>query len=383
MSHASVQDKVKLRLWVAAGGRCEYPGCNKALYRDDLTLADMNRSNVAHIIADKPGGPRGDEILSPQLAGEFSNLMLMCYDHHHLIDHEGLDEHPVEVLCTMKAEHERRIETVTGIDHERKTEILIYTAKVGHHNPRISYPEAATAVLTNGHYPASYHPLELGRSNSLVTDTEDRFWADEEEHLRSVMQQRLLPRLENGSIQDLSVFARAPQPLLTLLGYLLCDINHRVRVYQLHREPPGWSWQDYPAGFEYVVEEPDGAKRRPALVFALSATVTNDRVFAALGDDAAIWRITIPEPHNDFLKSARQLRQFRELIRQMLDKIKARHGQGTPLCVFPAAPVAIAVELGRVLQPKADMPLRLYDQNNDRGGFVHALDINLADRGTP
>jgi hypothetical protein len=41
------------------------------------------------------------------------------------------------------------------------------------------------------------------------------------------------------------------------------------------------------------------------------------------------------------------------------------------------------VELGRVLQPKADMPLRLYDQNNDRGGFVHALDINLADRGTP
>ena len=81
MSHTSVPDKVKLRLWVAAGGRCQCPGCNDPLYRDDLTLAEMNRSNVAHIIAEKPGGPRGDEVLSAQLAGEFSNLMLLCYDH--------------------------------------------------------------------------------------------------------------------------------------------------------------------------------------------------------------------------------------------------------------------------------------------------------------
>ena len=49
--------------------------------------------------------------------------------------------------------------------------------------------------------------------------------------------------------------------------------------------------------------------------------------------------------------------------------------------MFPAAPVSVAVELGRVLQPKADVPLRLYDQNNNLGGFVPALDINTPTTG--
>ena len=40
----------------------------------------------AHIIADEPGGPRGHPVLSKQLAKELSNLMLLCLDHHRLID---------------------------------------------------------------------------------------------------------------------------------------------------------------------------------------------------------------------------------------------------------------------------------------------------------
>jgi hypothetical protein len=123
MSHTNVPDKTKLRLWVAAGGRCQYPGCNKPLYRDDLTLSEMNRSNIAHIIADSPEGPRGDAFYSEKLAAEFSNLMLLCYDHHHLIDHERLDEHPPEALRTMKAEHERRIEMVTGIQNDSRRDV--------------------------------------------------------------------------------------------------------------------------------------------------------------------------------------------------------------------------------------------------------------------
>jgi len=382
MSHTSVPDKVKLRLWIAAGGRCQYPGCNKLLYRDDLTLAEMNCSNVAHIIADKPGGPRGNEILSEQLDAEFSNLMLMCYDHHHLIDYEGLADHPVEVLRAIKAEHEGRIETVTGIKGDRKTEILTYTARIGDFFPRITFPEAATAVLSSGRCPASPHPHELGRGNSQLTDSCDRFWQQEEEHLRSLVRERIMPPYERGHLKDLSIFAIAPQPLLILLGHLLRDIS-AAEVYQRHREPlpPGWSWQVHPEGFDYIVERPDGASGEPALVLALSAAVANERISAKIGSDAAIWRITIPEPNNDYLKSAKQLRQFRDKIRPLLDEIKDWYPTGTLLNVFPAAPVSVCVELGRAIQPKAHMPLRLWDENKDLGGFVHALDINLAQGG--
>jgi hypothetical protein len=85
--------------------------------------------------------------------------------------------------------------------------------------------------------------------------------------------------------------------------------------------------------------------------------------------------VTIPEPNNDFTKSREQLSELRTIVRKLLDRIKARHGQNTPLHIFPAASVSVAVELGRIRMPKADTPWRIYDQINARGGFVHALDI--------
>lgn len=196
-----------------------------------------------------------------------------------------------------------------------------------------------------------------------------------------MVNQQVKPRLRPGDIEHLSIFAVAPQPLLVLLGYLLCDVNYNASVYQLHREPPGWAWQDHPAGFAYDVHRPNGATGQPALVLALSAPVADERVTAKIGNDAAIWRVTIPQQNNDYLKSAQQLQQFRELIRPLLDEIKNRYPAGTLLNVFPAAPVSVCVELGRAIQPKAHMPLRLWDENKDLGGFVHAIDINMTNGG--
>jgi len=377
MSHTSIPDKVKLRLWVAAGGRCQYPGCNKPLYRDDLTLAEMNCSNVAHIIADSPGGPRGDEILSAQLAADFSNLMLMCYDHHHLIDHEGLADHTTAALQVIKTEHERRIETVTGIQADRKTDILIYTARIGDFHPRVTFAEAATAVLANRRCPTSPYPHDLGRGNVHLTDATASFWQQEEDHLRAVIRERIIPPYNRGVLKAPSIFGFAPQPLLILLGHLLRDIS-AADVYQRHREPPSWAWQNHPKGFAYRIERPNSAAGQPALVLALSAAVTDDRITTKIGDDAAIWRVTITKPDTDYLKSAQQLQQFRELIRPLLDEIKNRYPSGTLLNVFPVAPVSVCVELGRAIQPKAHMPMRLWDENKALGGFVLALDINLS-----
>ncbi|MGH9674818.1 MAG: SAVED domain-containing protein [Bryobacteraceae bacterium] len=66
-----------------------------------------------------------------------------------------------------------------------------------------------------------------------------------------------------------------------LLGYMLCDIP-AAEVYQLHREPPDWRWQPDPAGFDYQSSEPSSTDGPPALVFSLSATITDERVHAVL-----------------------------------------------------------------------------------------------------
>jgi len=50
----------------------------------------LNAAYIAHIVAEKPDGPRGDPARSPLLADAIENLMLLCDVHHRLIDREGL-----------------------------------------------------------------------------------------------------------------------------------------------------------------------------------------------------------------------------------------------------------------------------------------------------
>jgi hypothetical protein len=78
--------KVQNVLWGRAAGRCQYAGCNKLLIGEQISGArNANKSYIAHIVGDSPDGPRGDAILSPKLAHDPDNLMLVCDEHHRVI----------------------------------------------------------------------------------------------------------------------------------------------------------------------------------------------------------------------------------------------------------------------------------------------------------
>jgi hypothetical protein len=124
----------------------------------------------------------------------------------------------------------------------------------------------------------------------------------------------------------------------------------------------------------YTFSRPERLSGAPALVFSLSATVTEDRIRSVL-PDASIWRMSIKSPHNDFVSSPLQTEEFRRCVRRGLDQMKATHGHNSEIHVFPAMPVSLAVELGRVRMPKADLPLIIYDEDRAAGGFRKALAI--------
>ena len=94
-------------------------------------------------------------------------------------------------------------------------------------------------------YPAEARPISLGMFNSAMNDRDAAYWLAEAAQLRSLVSQQVKPRLAQGEVHHLSIFGLAPQPLLMLLGYLLCDIP-AAEVFQLHREPPDWRWQTDP-----------------------------------------------------------------------------------------------------------------------------------------
>lgn len=376
MSVTSIPDGVRLRIWGKAAGRCEYEGCNEALWLDQLTKAEFNVAYLAHIYADSPGGPRYDKQLSPKLQADISNIMLLCDVHHRLIDKGDVPGHPAARLIEMKRAHEERVERVTGIAANLRTEIVLYGARVGAHDASITVSQAVSALGTR-RYPASTSGTPIGLKGSALGTRDDEFWRVEQEQLCRTFDRILRPLLTTGS-QHLSVFALAPQPLLVLLGSMLNDI-HAVDVYQLHREPvQTWTWDEDngAANVDWLdIVPPKHTGDKVAAIFSISADVAHERVTDAIGSDVSIWTLRAKTPHNDVLRTSRQLARFRECARELFALIGERHRGAEQIHVFPVMPVATAVELGRVHMPRADAPLAVYDEERSSGGFRFALNI--------
>lgn len=368
-------------LWGKAAGRCEFEGCNLPLWKSPVTQESVNIAQKAHIYSFSDTGPRGHGRLDPDEINDISNLMLLCHGCHQKLDqHKDGGRYSVELLQEWKKNHERRIEIATGIAAEKRSHILLYGANIGAHAAPLSYRQAGYALFPHA-YPASDVPIQLGTVNSSFVDRDAEFWNVEAKNLVRKVCQRVKERIATADIKHLSVFALAPQPLLILLGVMLGDIVP-ADVYQLHREPAGWAWPEVTTTVDiptFQVSRPLDKFGRPALVVALSGTVTTDRIITAMGGTASIWSISSSQPHNDFIKRREQLSEFRSIARRLFDEIKAIHGEKTVLHVFPVAAVSVAVEFGRVRMPKADMPWRIYDQVNECGGFVAALDVPFGD----
>lgn len=372
MSHTNIKARISNLLWAISGGRCQYEGCNKILYRDILTNRQYNTAYIAHIVGDKPDGPRGNINRSELLANDIRNLMLLCDDHHRLIDKEDVEGHPESQLLEMKRKHEKRIELLTSIAPDMESEVILFAANVGYHNCPMSFQSACEALIPD-YYPASKNSIELGYRQSSMSDNMETYWIAEVENLQLQINQCIKRQMMQGNTKHYSVFAIAPQPLLIKLGTMLNDLHH-VRVFQKHREPQTWKWQQTSTAKEYIFKQPTNISKTPVLLISLSATVDHSRIKKILGEDISIWEITIDTPNNDFLKTEELLIMYRQQSRIALDKIKACHGC-VDLHVFPVMPVSAAVEFGRVWMPKADMPLVIYDETRSKDGFYKTITI--------
>ncbi|CAN5224708.1 SAVED domain-containing protein [soil metagenome] len=366
MAKTRIPQKVQSALWARAGGRCQYRGCNEDLVGDLVAgKEDGTFGFIAHIVADAEDGPRGCPIRSPLLAKSLENLMLMCGKHHKEIDVDARDDHPEPLLLEMKREHELRIGLVTGVDEDRASHVVRFGAKIGQNEALVS-TRALFAAMLPQNYPASGRTIDLEIVGCAYRDDEPDYYRFQRDNLRRQFETQVRGRIERQEIRHMSVFALAPQPLLIELGRLIGDILP-AQVMQRHREPATWAWQDNQPPVRYQVKEGLPAGAAPiALKIGISATLTDEPVAAVLGSDAAIWSLTADAPHNDILRSPADQVEFRSTARRLLDRIKAVHGEGREIHLFPAMPASLAVELGRVWAPKADPPLILYDRQGPR-----------------
>ena len=360
----------RLLLFVRAGGRCEFDGCNDYLLEDGLTLTEGNFSQVAHIVGFREEGPRGKDGKRPRNINQIENLMLLCAKHHKLID-----DHPQDYtrlgLEKYKKSHEDRVRHVTSLGANRKTAVLVFKAPIGGHTVAVPFDRVVEATAPR--YPMSRDPLTIDLTQMPTTTRK---------HLQTACD-AIVPRVtpffspegEAMKAGHVSVFAIGPIPLLIFLGRQLTS-KVPIDVYQRHRDTESWTWKTDGPSVTYVVSDMKaGAKDKVALVLSLSGKIQVDTLPQEVRDSYTIYELSLGTgtPNPTFLRTPADLEGFRLAYQELLGRVLQQHGALQTVDLFPAVPAPVAVLCGRELLPKVHPKLRIFDYDKDAGGFTLTL----------
>lgn len=374
MSRKEIPPKVKFQLVARAAGRCEFPGCNKALYEDELTKGPGNISNYAHIIPYAEDGPRGKETKHerPEDLNTVDNLMLLCWDHHKEVDTMPIPpKYSADELRKYKREHEHRISLVTSIKPECKSFVVSYTARIERGVSSVSVDAARLAMQPN-YYPIQNDVIEL--SPELPDKPQNDEWYEEAVYdLRSKYNESIQHRLKGCKSVHFSIFAIAPMPLLIQLGALLNDTSN-VIVYQKQRDA-GWSWDESAPDRDFTSDTPsETTGKKPVLMIMLTAEIDDKLVKQTLGEDVAIWKISSDYHDYDCISKRYHLKSFKATARKVLDEVLKHYPNGEELHVFPIMPSSACVEFGRI-RTAAHNPWVIYERTRDTTNFVKTISI--------
>lgn len=368
-----IKPKVQILLFVRAGGRCEFDGCNKYLFEHPLTRTQGNYGQLAHIVAFSQSGPRG-KVTRPLDIHSIDNLMLLCADCHKCIDTDP-GRYSVEVLRTYKRDHEARIEHLTGLGPDRRTAVLQLKSRVANQIVDIPIADVTSAVAPL--YPLDTHGTVI--DITALSDQDDTFMPVATGIIERELGRFYSPGMEAERALHISVFALAPIPVLIFLGSRLSS-KIATDVYQRHRHPETWTWKTTGTPLEYAIRTVRRGQSlsKVALLLSISGRIPLRNLPKTIDQSYWVYELSLngtpPSP------TAVGLRQdadnFRVAYRAMLQTIAQTHaGRLRALHLFPAVPAPLAILCGREILPKVDPPLLVYDYDINTGGFSFKLRV--------
>jgi len=369
-----IRDLTRLLLFVRAGGRCEFDGCNYYLLEHPLTLTPGNFAQIAHIVAFREDGPRGRAATRPTYINDVTNLMLLCPQCHKLID-DAPQQYTVPVLQKYKQVHEDRIFLVTGLGPDLKTTVVQLKARIAGQSIAIPVAQVTAAVAPRYPTDARGHLIDLTAINS-----EGKAFIEEAcRCIRQKVERLYEPGMDVHETRHISLFALAPIPLLVYLGHELSN-KVPVDVYQRHRDTEDWVWKNsgMPAEYRFNKIQEGRGKGRVALILSVSGKIKPEALPAEIDDQFSIYELTLEnmEPNPTYLRQRDDLTRFKDAYQAALRTIGRDCGHGDVIHLFPAVPAPVAVFCGRELLPKVDPKLLVYDYDKRLGGFTSTIEVN-------
>lgn len=370
-----VPEKLQRMLWGLSAGRCEFAGCNKDLFQHSTTLLQGNFAAVAHIVAFREDGPRGQTGTRPAQIHDLDNLMLLCPECHKLID-DRPEEFTHKVLAAYKFDHEKRVRHTTSFGPELKTTVVQLKALIAGHAVDIPISEVYDAV-------APRWPVD--RKGWVI----DLTGIDVESHAGTIaamqkidfeLHQLYAQGIDDTGIRHISLFALAP---IHILAYLGSRMSNKIATdfFQRHRgsNVSPWQWQNSSSCRKYSVNtlQQGTITNNVAVVLSLSGSIQASSLPDEVDETFWIYEITFTgsTPSVDALVQREDHEGFRIAYREFLSQLTQDHGMLNEILVFPAIPAPIAVTIGYDLLPKVHPDLRIFDYDKSQGGFREKITL--------
>lgn len=107
----TISDKDQKILWSRAAGRCSISDCRVKLTMDKSKSESVTLGEMCHIVGEKNSkvNARGLSSMPLPARNKYSNLVLMCAHHHKIIDRNE-KKFTIEILHSIKDEHELWVE---------------------------------------------------------------------------------------------------------------------------------------------------------------------------------------------------------------------------------------------------------------------------------
>lgn len=380
----TISESVARRVWIAAGGRCTL--CNRWLLDDETTGQPIYIGQLAHIIGREAteGSPCGLDTLQISARNKSENLILICYDQHHVIDSKSLwGVYTADRLRDFKRQHEHRIKMLTALAHKDSVTVLRLADTIHGSPVQLAQSAINEALVAVGQHPSyallgtDEYEIDLRKLPGEKEGTR-LHWDAAVGYIRDRLG-RLSALVADGTVVSLAIFPLARIPILIALGALLDDTVPAV-VYPKRRggkEEWGWPRTGTDQDFEWeIVSSNTAAPTQATVLFSISGSIEKKRIPAKASDEARIYEIqpTNATPNFDLIDTSSSVDLFSKCWRAVIADIETLPDVAT-INIMAAVPTTIAVAIGRAVNASVHPPLRVYDRVENHVDYTFTLEL--------
>jgi hypothetical protein len=142
-----ISNKTRKILWGRSGNQCAI--CRKTLV-EDATESDLEAiiGEECHIVSPKNNGPRFNCAFSEDLYDDVSNLVLLCANHHALVDKQP-ETYTVARLLDIKDNHESSVRKALSDNNTSEPKIVRQKEEIPTYLKRITTGEDLAGIICN------------------------------------------------------------------------------------------------------------------------------------------------------------------------------------------------------------------------------------------